>query len=269
MTRDNYPLAIHIENLSVNYRHTPALAGVCLDVRDGEFLGVIGPNGGGKSTLLKAILGLVEKQSGSISIYGSEKPSARAQIGYVPQFSAVDRGFPISVLEVVMTAFQKGALHPFFRFNAFHRDKAMEQLERVGIAELAQRQISELSGGEFQRLLIARALAVEPRMLLLDEPTASVDPASRAHIYELLTELNREVTIVLVTHDLMAVASQVTSLACLNGTLVYHGSPEINEKIVHEMYGCPVDFIAHGVPHRVLGEHEHGQGCRGRKEEGC
>ena len=268
MTQTDSTLALHIEKLSVNYRHTPALADVCLDVRDGEFLGVIGPNGGGKSTLLKAILGLVEISSGKISIYGSEKPEARRLIGYVPQFSAVDRSFPISVKETVMTAFQKGALHPFFRFNDEHRQKAMEQLERVGIAELAQRQISQLSGGEFQRLLIARALAVEPKMLLLDEPTASVDPASRARIYELLAELNKSVTIVLVTHDLMAIASQVSSLACLNDHLVYHGEPELNENVVKKMYGCPVDLIAHGVPHRVLaaddgcscGCHEAGEG---------
>lgn len=272
MTKANETLALQIKNLSVNYRHTTALEDISLDVRDGEFLGIIGPNGGGKSTLLKAILGLVEIKSGSISIYGSEKRGARALIGYVPQFSAVDRGFPISVKETVMTAFQKGALHPFFRFNAEHERKAEEQLERVGIAHLAQRQISELSGGEFQRLLIARALAVEPRMLLLDEPTASVDPASRARIYELLGELNKSITIVLVTHDLMAVASQISSLACLNDRLVYHGAPELNESVVKEMYGCPVDIIAHGVPHRVLDAND-GCGCiaheAGEGEEKC
>lgn len=267
MEQNEKTCAISIKNLSVNYKHTPALEDVSLDVGDGEFLGVIGPNGGGKSTLLKAILGLVEKKSGNISIYGSEKPKARELIGYVPQFSSVDRGFPISVLETVMTAFQKGTLHPFFRFNGEHRKKAFEKLERVGIADLAGRQISQLSGGEFQRLLIARALAVEPRILLLDEPTASVDPASRARIYELLAELNKSVTILLVTHDVMAVASQVTSLACLNDRLVYHGAPELTDKVVNEMYGCPVELIAHGVPHRVLGNHEQGCGC-GKAEEG-
>ncbi len=268
MTNSDNALALHIEDLSVNYRHTPALNGVCLDVQDGEFLGIIGPNGGGKSTLLKAILGLVEKRSGKISIYGSEKPEARALIGYVPQFSSVDRAFPISVKETVMTAFQKGGLHPFLRFNDSNRQKAMEMLIKVGIEELAQRQISELSGGEFQRLLIARALAVEPKILLLDEPTASVDPASRARIYELLAELNKSVTIVLVSHDLMAIASQVSSLACLNDKLVYHGAPELNQRIVTEMYGCPVDLIGHGVPHRVLGSHECKLDSGGKAGEG-
>lgn len=254
------PVAIKVEDLSVYYRHTPALTGVCLDVREGEFLGIIGPNGGGKTTFLKAILGLVDINSGSISIYGDKSRRARQQIGYVPQFSAVDRGFPISVREVVMTAFLKGGLHPFARFTNEQRSLAGQELARVGIEDLADRQISQLSGGEFQRMLIARALAVEPKILLLDEPTASVDPGSREKIYELLTELNRDVTIMLVTHDLMAIASQVTSLACLSGTLVYHGEPKLSEKVVNEMYGCPVDLIAHGVPHRVLGDHDHGEG---------
>lgn len=249
--------AIHVENLCVKYRHTTALSDVCIDLHEGEFLGVIGPNGGGKSTLLKAILGLVPISGGKISIFGRENTENSSLVGYVPQFSAVDRSFPISVKEVVMTAFMKGPLHPFFRYSAEHRRRALKQLERVGIAELANRQIAELSGGEFQRMLVARALAVEPKILLLDEPTANVDPASRAQIYDLLAALNKSVTIVLVTHDLMAIASQVTSLACLNGTLVYHGEPSLNEKIVNEMYGSPVDIISHDVPHRVLRGHSH------------
>lgn len=253
--------AIKIENLSVNYRHTKALTDVCLDVHEGEFLGVIGPNGGGKSTLLKAILGLEPVASGSISIYGDNSGKNRGMIGYVPQFSIVDRSFPISVKEVVMTAFMKGPLHPFFKYTDDHRQQALMQLKRVGIEDLAERQISELSGGEFQRLMIARALAVNPKILLLDEPTASVDPMSRAKIFELLSVLNKQVTIILVTHDLMAISSQVSSLACLSGTLVYHGAPELNEKVVNEMYGCPVELIAHGVPHRVLRGHSHGNGC--------
>lgn len=246
--------AIHIENLSVNYRHTNALSKVCLDVAEGDYLGVIGPNGSGKTTLLKAILGLVPLSSGRISVFGVQ--NSTTGIGYVPQFSAVDRAFPISVREVVMTAFLKGPLHPFFRFSQKHRELANTQLERVDMTELADRQISELSGGEFQRLLIARALAASPRILLLDEPTASVDPASRQHIFDLLGELNREVTVVLVTHDMMAISAQVTSIACLNRSLVYHGDPELTEETVNQMYGCPVDLIAHGVPHRVLGGHK-------------
>lgn len=255
--------AIQIKNLSVNYRHTRALSDVCLDVPEGDFLGIIGPNGGGKSTLLKAILGLVPAACGNIEVFGGERKQNRTVIGYVPQFSTVDRSFPISALEVVLTAFLKGPMHPFFHYKDEHKKAAMAALERVGMQDLAGRQISELSGGEFQRLLIARALATDPKILLLDEPTASVDPASREHIYKLLTEINKSVTIVMVTHDLMAISSEVTSIACLNQTLVYHGDPQLDENTVNNMYGCPVDLIAHGVPHRVLGNHYHGRSGKG------
>lgn len=258
--KDSTKTAVHIENLSVNYRHTSALTDVCLDVPEGEFMGIIGPNGGGKSTLLKAILGIIPAAGGKIRIFGCPPKEKSTVIGYVPQFSLVDRAFPISALEVVLTAFLKGPIHPFFRYNEQHRRAALEKMKLVGIENLADRQIAELSGGEFQRLLIARALATDPRILLLDEPTASVDPASRERIYEVLTQANKTVTIIMATHDLMAISSEVTSIACLNQKLVYHGDPQLDAKTVKEMYGCPVDLIAHGVPHRVLGQHDQYEG---------
>jgi len=249
--------AVHINNLSVYYGQTPALTGVCLDVADGDYLGIIGPNGGGKSTLLKAILGLVPVSEGTVQIYGKSPGKSRALVGYVPQFAAMDRRFPITLLEVVLTGRLKQGLTPF-RFTAKDKEIAHELLERVGIGSLANRQIAKLSGGEFQKMLIARALAVNPRLLLLDEPTASVDAVSRDQIYGLLAELNQNMTIILVTHDLLAISSQVHRLACLNGRLVYHGEPELTGNIVNNLYGCPVDLIAHGVPHRVLKEHGEG-----------
>lgn len=248
--------AVHIENLSVHYGHTPAIMGVCLNVSDGEYLGIIGPNGGGKSTLLKAILGLIPVSSGNISIYGGNAHKNRSLVGYVPQFALLNRKFPISLFEVVLTGHLKQGIAPFFRYSSKDNESVYTLLEKVGITDLANRQISELSGGEFQKMLIARALATNPRLLLLDEPTASVDAASRDQIYSLLAELNKNMTIILVTHDLLAVSSQVNRLACLNGQLVYHGEPELTEKAVNNLYGCPVDLIAHGVPHRVLRDHE-------------
>lgn len=255
--------AIEVKNVSVFYGNSQALKNVSLTVQDGEYLGIMGPNGGGKSTLLKAILGLVPVTSGSVEIFGSDISANKKILGYVPQFSAMDKKFPISALEVVMSAFLKNGLHPFFRFNGEHREKAHEILKTVELDRLSGKQIGELSGGEFQRLLIARALAADPAVLLLDEPTASVDPASREKIYSLLGELNRKITIVMVTHDLTAVSSHVKKLACLNQTLVYHGGPELTENVVQELYGCPVDLIAHGLPHRVLHHHQHegGEGC--------
>ncbi len=248
-------LAIHINNLSVYYGHTPAVTGVCLDVYEGEYLGIIGPNGGGKSTLLKAILGLIPTSSGAVEIYGNNISKKRTLIGYVPQFATLDKQFPITLFEVVLTGCMKKGVTPFFKYSIKDKKRAYELLEKVGIAELAKRQISELSGGEFQKMLIARALAVNPKILLLDEPTASVDAISRNQIYGLLKELNKSMTIILVTHDMLAVSSHVHRLACLNGSLVYHGEPELTENVINSMYGCPVDLIAHGVPHRVLKEH--------------
>lgn len=247
--------ALRIDNLSVQYGATTALSGVCMNVAEGEYLGIIGPNGGGKSTLLKAILGLVPIASGTVRI-GEGAGKDATPVGYVPQWAVMDKGFPITLMEVVLTGRISMSLTPFFRYTGDDRDAVGELLGRMGIAHLWKRRIGELSGGEFQKMLIARALAMNPRLLLLDEPTASVDASSRQQIYELLGELNRNMTIILVTHDLLAVSSHVRRLACLNGRMVYHGEPELNENIMYSLYGCPVDLIAHGVPHRVLKSHQ-------------
>lgn len=252
-------LAVKIDHVSVSYGETKALTNVCLDVSQGELLGIMGPNGGGKSTLLKAMLGLLPITSGRIQIFGQEPGKNKTAVGYVPQFAMMDRRFPISVLEVVLIGRTKPGLTPFMKYSKTDKELAYEQLRRVGIENLAKRQIKELSGGEFQRLLIARALSVNPKLLLLDEPTASVDVQSKEQIYQLLEKLNKQMTIVLVTHDLLAISSQVGKLACLNESLIYHGEPELKEPMVNTLYGCPVDLIAHGVPHRVLKVHEEGK----------
>ena len=248
--------AVYIKNLSVYYGQTAALNDISLNVADGEYLGIIGPNGGGKSTLLKTMLGLVPVTCGEVEIYGKKSDKNSICIGYVPQFSSVDKQFPISGFEVVLTGRLNKRLLPFFSYNKNDKNEINELLEKVGILNLAQRRISDLSGGEFQKMLIARALALKPKLLLLDEPTASVDASSREQIFSLLAQLNKNMTIILVTHDLLAISSQVKKLACLNGKLIYHGEPELNSNIVNHLYGCPVDLIAHGVPHRVLKEHE-------------
>ncbi len=248
--------SINIKDLSVYYDKTCAVDNVSFNVGDKEYLGIVGPNGSGKSTLLKAILGLVPINKGSIKIYGKDVGIGRSLIGYVPQFSEVDKKFPITVGEVVLSGTLKKGVTLFHRYAQTDKDFVDELLDKVGLKELSQRQISELSGGEFQKMLIARALATKPRILLLDEPTASVDASSRSNIYELLAELNKNMTIILVTHDTMAISSQVHSLACMNQSLIYHGKPELSEGTINKLYGCPVDLIAHGVPHRVLNKHQ-------------
>ena len=251
-------LALDISNLNVFYGEDCALRDVNLQVEEREFLAIIGPNGGGKTTLLKSILGLVQPDSGEIRIFGRSGESARRSIGYVPQFSRFDRKFPISVEEVVLIGRLSGRSAWFSRFSRQDRQLVDSLLERLEIADLKHRQIGQLSGGQLQRVLIARALAGEPQMLVLDEPTASVDSASKTRIYDLLKELNQEMTILIVTHDLSAVSSNIDKIACLNQQLFYHGRTELEAGLVEKVYGCPVDLIAHGVPHRVLRGHEEG-----------
>lgn len=252
-------LALEIDNLSVFYGEDCALDKISLSVAEHEFLGIIGPNGGGKTTLLKSILGLVQPKSGTVRIFGQTGAKARRNIGYVPQFSRFDRRFPISVEEVVLMGRLAGRSAWFVRYDAQDHDLIQSLLERLEIADLRKRQIGQLSGGQLQRVLIARALAVEPRILILDEPTASVDSASKTRIYDILKELNKDITILIVTHDLSAVSSNIDKIACLNQQLFYHGRTELEAGLVEKVYGCPVDLIAHGVPHRVLREHGEGK----------
>lgn len=248
--------AIEIQNLSVRYDKIFALKDINLKIEYGDFVGIIGPNGSGKSTLLKSILGLVPPSQGKVKVLGKDPLEVRSLLGYVPQTTTVDRHFPISVREAVMMGrlvSQHGFLH---RFTPLDRDIVQDYMQRLEIEDLADRQIGQLSGGQFKRVLIARALVVLPRMLLLDEPTASLDAASSSHIYSILQDLNQEVTIVIVTHDTLAVSSYLKSIACINQTLYYHGDPHLSTDLVMQLYGCPVDLIAHGVPHRVLGDHQ-------------
>ncbi len=233
------------------------LEGINLELNEGDFLGLIGPNGGGKSTLLKVILGLINPGKGEVSVFGLAPKAARGMVGYMPQKTLFDPSFPVTALDVVlMGRFSKTGL--FRRYSAEDRHAAMAALDAVGMKDKADRDIGALSGGEQQRAFVARSLVSEPRLLLLDEPTAGVDAAQQAEFYELLCRLNRKngITIVLVTHDVTAVSKYVNKIACLNQRLFYHGSKELTAEDIEKAYGCPVEMIAHGTPHRVLKEHD-------------
>jgi len=215
-------VVLDVKNISVNYGQISALDGISFEVEEGEFLGIIGHNGGGKTTLLKAILGLVKITSGTIDIFGRGPGQTGTLLGYVPQVAGLDKSFPANVQQVVMMGRLKPKITPFHKYGRDDKDTADEMLNKVGIYNIRKRLISTLSGGEFQKMLIARALAVSPKMLLLDEPTASVDTEAREQIYQLLQELNKTMTIILVTHDVLGISPYARTIACLNGRLHYH-----------------------------------------------
>lgn len=246
--------AIEVSNLYVAFDGNLALEDVNLTVEKGDYLGIIGPNGGGKSTLLRSILGLVVPERGFVRVLGHPAQENHHQIGYVPQYALFDRYFPVKVGEVVLMG--RLGKRKGLRYSRQDRIIAEQALQRAGVEHLGNRQIGELSGGERQRVLVARALAAEPSILLLDEPTASVDPGFQVTFYELLAELNESMTIILVSHDISAVSRYVKRLACLNRRLYCSDGLEITEEMMEKMYHCPVDLIAHGIPHRVLPSHE-------------
>lgn len=246
---------IEIIDCDFSFEKETVLQDVNLQIPHGDFVAVIGPNGGGKTTLLKLILGLLTPQKGSILVDGKPPQKALRTIGYVPQNVHVNRSFPVSVLDVVlmgMINIDTGA----------DRSQAMAALERMEMGEYADRKIGALSGGQRQRVFIARALVSGPKLLLLDEPTASIDAKGQADFYRLLKELNNDITILLVSHDLLLISRYVKSVACVNKQLYYHNQAEITGAMLEHMYAgstgetCPVELIAHGMPHRVLKHHE-------------
>jgi len=245
---------IRLEDVWVYYDGVPALEAVNLSINDDDFLGIIGPNGGGKTTLLKVILGLLKPSRGIITIFDDTKNKGIKSIGYVSQYNLFDHDFPISVWDTVLLG-RLGHVGLFGRYGIKDKKIAYDALKTVEMLDYKDSQIGELSGGQQQRVFIARALSTEPKILLLDEPTASVDAPMQAEFYELLKMLKQEMAIVLVSHDISAVSIYVDKIACLNRRLFYHNSKEISADDLEATYHCPVDLIAHGVPHRVLREH--------------
>ena len=245
---------ISVEGLWAGYDNDMVLENVNLSVRELDFVGLIGPNGGGKTTLLKVLLGLLSPLRGKVRVMGKSVREARRHMGYVPQQVEFDRDFPISVWDVVRMG-RLGRRPLLHRYTAEDDNVVAQALGTVEMLDLRGRPVGELSGGQRQRVYIARALATEPRILLLDEPMASVDAKVRTRIYEILRQLNERVTILMVSHDMSAISSHVKTVGCLNRYLFYHGEAELTLDMVERAYQCPVDLIAHGIPHRVFAEH--------------
>ncbi|HID10962.1 MAG TPA: ABC transporter ATP-binding protein [Candidatus Latescibacteria bacterium] len=245
---------VSLKDVWVHYEGIAVLEGIDLSIYQDDFLAIIGPNGGGKTTLLKVVLGLVRPSRGKVRIFGSSPEKARKSIGYVPQYYNFDPDFPISVRDVVLMG-RYGRRGPFRNYDEEDEEVTWKALEVVGMLDYRDRQIGKLSRGQQQRVLLARALATEPKLLLLDEPTTSIDVPMQTEFYEVLGSLKQKMAIVMVSHDISVVSVYVDKIACLNRKLFYHDSKEIRAEDLEAVYCCPVEMIAHGVPHRVLRGH--------------
>ena len=275
----NTPL-IEIKNLSAGYDSRTVLRNVNLTAYDRAFLGIIGPNGGGKTTLIKCILGLLKPTTGEIlyrvttasnnnpafldnSATNSQFSTLNSQfsMGYLPQYNSIDRKFPITVEEVILSGLssQKSLIS---RFTATHREKARQVIARMGLEGLEKRAIGALSGGQLQRALLGRAIISDPALVVLDEPSTYIDKRFEARLYELLAEINHDCAIILVSHDIGTVLQQVKSIACVNETLDYHPDTGVSEEWLERNFNCPIELLGHGaLPHRILAEHKHGDEC--------
>ena len=243
------PPLISLRSVAVDYDGCEALQNADLDIYPDDFLGVIGPNGGGKTTLIRAILGLGEIVFSPRLFRGRER-----LIGYMPQITEFDRSFPISIEEVVLSGLQ-GRKGLFGRYTKNDKRKAAELLAAAGIGEAARKGVAEVSGGQMQRALLCRAIISDPRLLILDEPANFVDNKFENELYRMLCTLNERMAIVMVSHDVGTLSSVVKSVVCVNRHIHRHDSNIITEEQLRE-YDCPIQLIAHGdLPHTVLQNH--------------
>lgn len=248
--------AIAIHALNFSYGSVPTLSGVELQIAEGEFFGIVGPNAGGKSTLLKLILGLLQPQSGRIDVLNQPPFKARRWLGYVPQYPSFPRDFPVSVEQVVQLGRlgldrprgrRTGRWHALRpgRVSGGDREAVQRALAEVDASDIAKRRIGSLSGGQLQRVLLARALVGAPRILLLDEPTANIDQRMEGEIFDLLKALNARMTIVVVSHDVAFISRYVGRVACINRTLICHDTEAMDGNVTQFLYGKHMRMIAH------------------------
>jgi zinc transport system ATP-binding protein len=236
--------AVEINDVSFSYGDNLVLEDITLSVAKGEFFGIIGPNASGKSTLLRLILGLLQPDRGSLRVLGAEPRKARTRIGYVPQHPAYRREFPVTVRDVVMMG-RLGVTKRLGRYTPEDRAKTQEAMQAVQVDDIADRIIAHLSGGQMQRMLIARALACDPELLILDEPTSNIDLRAEESIFALLKQFNAHMTIIVVSHDVAFISAYVTRVGCLNRTLACHETGDISGRTIEELYGTNVKMIRH------------------------
>ena len=238
------PPVIEFENVSFSYDSVNVLEDVNLTVEERDFLSLVGPNGGGKTTILKLVLGLLKPVNGTVRVFGQPPVKARSRIGYMPQYSSLDPLFPVTVMDVVLMG-RLGNGKLLGAYKGADKKAAAKALQELEVYEVRNRPFSALSGGQRQRVLIARALVSDPELLLLDEPTASVDAVVENELFDLLNQLNKRITIALVTHDLGFVSSYVKRVACVSRRVLVHPTSEITGEMINEIYGCDVRMVRH------------------------
>ncbi|MGB8233260.1 MAG: ABC transporter ATP-binding protein, partial [Methanobacterium sp.] len=243
---------VEINHVSLKFNEQLILQDINFSIEEKDFIAIIGPNGGGKTTLLKVILGILTPDKGQVKVFGRKPNKAKDLMGYLPQRLDFDHDFPINVFETVLMGRYHGLLK---KYSTKDHDAVIEALKNVEMDKFKDRQISKLSGGQLQRVFIARAIVRDPKLLIMDEPMASIDPEMQRSFYELMSRLKDKMAIVLVSHDVGAVSSHVDKIACLNQKLYFHGPVEDSANGLEQVYHCPIELISHGIPHRVLREH--------------
>lgn len=243
---------IKIRDLHFNYGDAPILEDINIDIQRNEFIGMVGPNGSGKTTLLKIILGLLAPDHGAVEVLGKPPLQSVKDVGYMPQFAPFSRDFPISVEETVLMG-RLGKTSSMGFFSKEDKQLAAESMEAVEILDLRKRSIGSLSGGQLQRALIARALTCNPKIMILDEPTANVDMKVEKDIFDLLKKLNEKITIIVVTHDIGFISQYINRVACINRTLICHPTSELTGETIENLYGTHVHMVHHH--HEEEGHH--------------
>ncbi|MFP4366217.1 MAG: metal ABC transporter ATP-binding protein [Bacteroidales bacterium] len=247
---------LEIDNVSAGYSDDIVLQNINMTINDNDFIGIIGPNGGGKTTLLRLILGIIRPYKGTVRFFDHDQKGHGRSIGYLPQITQTDPQFPISVIDVVLSGLMsKEGI--FSRYSGKQKKHAESLLERLGISNLKNKNIGELSGGQLQRVYLCRAIISSPRLLMLDEPNTFVDAKFETDFYGILKQLNKEMAIIVVSHDVGTISWYVKTIACVNRNLHYHPSNIITQEQLAS-YNCPIQIITHGdVPHTVLEKHKH------------
>lgn len=250
---------LDITNLAAGYDNNPRIIrDISFSVYKNDFLGIIGPNGGGKTTLLRTIMGLIRPTEGNIMFYNDEgKKVSKINIGYLPQLNRIDQKFPITVFDVILSGLTVSKRLPFLPLPSKYKLRVQQVAEQMGVDNLLERSIGELSGGQLQRVLLGRSIIDNPVLLILDEPISYVDKLFETNFYKILDEINSQMAIILVSHDIGTILSMVENVMCVNQDAHYHCGTEISQDWLDKAYdSCPFEIVGHGkIPHRVLRKH--------------